>query len=59
MVSLRTRSRSRSGTSRGAVLLTRETNPLEPKVLELKFYARGVGPVLAIGVSGGATERSS
>jgi hypothetical protein len=41
---------------RGRVLLTREWNPLEPKSLELKFYARGVGPVLAIGVSGG-TDR--
>jgi hypothetical protein len=39
---------------RGRVLLTREWNPLEPKTLELKFYARGVGPVLAIGVSGGS-----
>ena len=39
---------------RGTVLMTRELNPLEPKVLEYKFYARGVGPVLAIGVSGGA-----
>jgi hypothetical protein len=33
-------------------LLTRETNPLEPKVLEYKLYARGVGPVLAVTVSG-------
>ena len=39
---------------RGRVLLTREWNPLEPKTLELKFYARSVGPVLAIGVSGGS-----
>jgi hypothetical protein len=39
---------------RGRVLMTRETNPLEPKVLEFKFYARGIGPVLAIGVSGDA-----
>ena len=39
---------------RGRVLLTREWNPLEPKSLELKFYARGIGPVLAIGVSGGS-----
>ena len=38
----------------GRVLMTRETNPLEPEVLELKFYARGLGPVLAVGVSGGA-----
>ena len=33
------------------VLMTRDVNPLEPKVLEFKFYARGVGPVLAISVS--------
>ena len=36
------------------VLMTREDNPLEPKVLEFKFYARGVGPVLAVSVSGGS-----
>ena len=36
------------------VLMTRDVNPLEPKVLEFKFLARGVGPVLAIGVSGGS-----
>jgi hypothetical protein len=36
----------------GHALLTRETTPLEPKVLEYKLYARGVGPVLALGVSG-------
>ncbi|MBI5103851.1 MAG: hypothetical protein HZB46_02470 [Solirubrobacterales bacterium] len=36
------------------VLVTREWSPLEPRVLELKLYAKGVGPVLAIGVSGGA-----
>lgn len=34
------------------VLMTKDTNPLEAKVLEFKFYARGVGPVLAISVSG-------
>jgi len=28
--------------------------PLERRVLEFKFYARGVGPVLAINVSGGS-----
>ena len=39
---------------RGRVLMTRDLNPLEPKVLEYKFYARGIGPVLAVGVSGGA-----
>ena len=36
------------------VLMIRNTNPLEPKSVEFKFYARGVGPVLAIGVSGGS-----
>ncbi len=34
------------------VVMTRDVNPLEPKSLEYKFYARGVGPVLAVGVSG-------
>jgi hypothetical protein len=37
-------------------LMTQDTNPLEPKVYELKFYARDVGPVLAVSVSGG-TDR--
>ena len=36
------------------VVMTRDTNPLEPKIQELKFYARDVGPVMAAGVSGGA-----
>jgi hypothetical protein len=36
------------------VLMTRNINPLEPKIVEFKFYARGVGPVLAVGVSGGS-----
>jgi hypothetical protein len=35
-------------------LITKDTNPLEPKVLEFKFYAPGVGPVLAISASGGS-----
>ena len=34
------------------ILMTRELVPLEPKVLELKFYAPGIGPLLAIGISG-------
>jgi hypothetical protein len=38
----------------GRVLATREWNPLEPRVVEYKFLARGVGPVLAVGISGGA-----
>ena len=36
------------------VVLTKDWNPLEPKVLEYKLYAPGVGLVLALGVSGGA-----
>jgi hypothetical protein len=35
------------------VLKTKDYTPLEPNVLEHKFYAEGVGPVLAISVSGG------
>lgn len=38
------------------VVMTRDTNALEPRALEFKFYARGVGPVLAIDVSGGAAR---
>jgi hypothetical protein len=36
------------------VLMIREDDPLEPRALEFKFYARGIGPVLAVGVSGGS-----
>ena len=36
------------------VLLTKDFTPLEPKVLEYKLYAKGVGPVLVLAVSGGA-----
>ena len=41
------------GQFRGA-LLTKDTITLEPDVLEYKLYAKGVGPVLVLGVSGGA-----
>ena len=34
-------------------LLTKDTITIEPRVLEYKLYAPGVGPVLALGVSGG------
>jgi hypothetical protein len=40
------------------VLMTRDVNPLQPKVLEFKFYARGVGPVLAVSVSGGSDREA-
>jgi hypothetical protein len=33
--------------------MTRDVNPLEPKVSEHKFYGRDVGPVLTLDVSGG------
>jgi hypothetical protein len=36
----------------GAVL-TADTSALEPDVLEVKLYAPGVGPALALGLSGG------
>ncbi|HEU5055232.1 MAG TPA: hypothetical protein VFU21_01850, partial [Kofleriaceae bacterium] len=38
------------------VLMTREDTPLEPRALEFKFYARGVGPLLAVSVSGGSAR---
>jgi hypothetical protein len=36
------------------VLLTKDSTPLVPKILEYKLYARGVGSVLVLGVSGGS-----
>ncbi len=38
-------------------LLTKDTAAIEPNVLEYKLYARGVGPVLTLGVSGGPGSR--
>ena len=38
-------------------LLTKDTTPIEPNVLEYKLYAKGVGPVLTLGVSGGPGSR--
>jgi hypothetical protein len=35
------------------LLKTKDTTPLEPDVLEHKFYAKDVGPILAVSVSGG------
>jgi hypothetical protein len=34
------------------VVATKDLVPLEPKVLEYKFYAQGIGPVLTLDVSG-------
>jgi len=36
------------------LLQTKEYTPLEPDVVEHKFYAMGVGPILAVTVSGGS-----
>jgi hypothetical protein len=36
------------------VVMTKDLVPLEPRVLEHKFYARGVGPVLVLDISGAA-----
>jgi len=33
-------------------LMTKDFTRLEPRELEPKFYARGVGPVLTLGISG-------
>jgi hypothetical protein len=35
-------------------LMTKDWTPLDPKILEHKFYAKGIGPVLAQTVSGGS-----
>ena len=43
-----------TGTYTGA-LLTRDTSPLEPELVELKWYAKGVGPVLTLTPSGEQT----
>ena len=36
------------------VLMTKDFTPLQPEILEHKFYARGVGMVLALAISGGS-----
>jgi hypothetical protein len=38
------------------LLMTKDTTPLEPDILEHKFYAEGVGPILALGLSGGISR---
>lgn len=35
---------------------TKDTTPLEPHVLENKYYARGIGPVLTVDVASGGTR---
>ena len=38
------------------VLMTKDFTPLQPEILEHKFYAPGIGPVLVLGISGGAAR---
>jgi hypothetical protein len=40
------------------VLLTRDTTSLEPDVVEYKLYAPDLGPILAVGMSGGAAREA-
>ena len=51
VLSLQERAQVPAGRYRDA-LLTKDTTPLEPDVLEYKLYPPGVGPVLTLGVSG-------
>jgi hypothetical protein len=47
----------RAGVPYGAfhgLLTTEETTPLEPRLVERKYYAENVGPVLAVTVKGGS-----
>ena len=53
VLSLEERAQVPYGSFREA-LLTKDFTPLDPDVLEYKLYARGVGPVLVLGVSGGS-----
>jgi hypothetical protein len=36
------------------VLMTKDYTPLQPEILEHKLYAKGVGPVLVLAISGGS-----
>jgi hypothetical protein len=40
------------------VLMTKDFTPLQPEILEHKFYARGVGLVLALAISGGSDREA-
>jgi hypothetical protein len=37
-------------------LLTKDTSTIEPTVAEYKLYAPGVGPALALSISGGSSR---
>ena len=55
VLSLEGRAEVRFGSYSDA-LITRNFTPLEPSVVELKFYARGIGPVLVVQTSGGSSR---
>jgi hypothetical protein len=52
VLSVHERAQVPAGSYRDA-LLTKDTITFKPAVLEYKLYARGFGPVLVLGVSGG------
>ena len=53
--SLRERAEVPYGKFRSHVPLIKETSPLDPPgALDYKFYARGIGPVLGLEISGGS-----
>ena len=43
----------------GPALKAKDFNPFQPAAFEIKFYARGIGPVLALSVSGGSRPRGA
>ena len=47
------------GFFRRDVLMTRDLLPTEPRVQELKFYARGVGPLLSVHTDGKGRPRGA
>jgi hypothetical protein len=55
VVSISEHARVPAGSYDGMVM-TAETTPLEPGVLERKYYARGTGMVLTVDVSAGGTR---
>jgi hypothetical protein len=56
VLSLNERAEVPFGKFRNEVLLVKETSPLEPDALEYALYAKGVGPVLVLQVSGGSAR---
>jgi hypothetical protein len=55
VLSLTEKAQTDSGSYQDA-LLTRDTSPLEPDLVEMKWYAPGVGPVLTLTPSGEVTR---